>query len=194
MRISPICKNSEKNRFSLIFYLFKEEGVSGDRFSGGAAVSGGEDLGHPGRFPAAPADLEQRSDDGPDHVPQKPVCTDFKDQVIVFPAGVAQLRDMGRDIGFPSRVPDLAEGGFVGPADLLETGEIPPSEQVLAGLVHRIDIQRIAAAVGVFFEEGIPLPVQEILVAALHSVEAGVEIRGRHCYAVYGDPAGQHGI
>ena len=165
-----------------------------DGFSGDAAVSGVEDLCHPGRIPAAAADLQKRPDNGPDHVPQKPVRADFEDQVIILPAGIAQLGDVGRNIGFPGSVPDLADGSFVGPSDLLETGEIPLPEQVLASLVHRIDIQRIAAAVRVLFKEGIPLPVQEIFVASLHGVEAGVEIRGRHCYAVYGDPAGQHGI
>ena len=165
-----------------------------DGFSGDAAVSGGENLSHPSGLPAAPADLEKRPDNGPDHVPQKPVRTDLEDQVIILPAGIAQLSDMGRNIGFPGGIPDVADGGFVGPSDLLEAGEIPPPEQVLASLVHRIDIQWIATAVRVFFKEGIPLPVQEILVAALHRIEAGVEIRRCHCYAVYGDPAGQHGI
>ena len=168
--------------------------MAGDGFAGGAAVSGGQHLGHPLRTVPAPPDLQQCAHDRPDHVPQKTVRTDFEHQIITFFRRIAEFGHMGRDIGAPGGITHVADGSHVRAAGLFEAAEILPSDQVPAGLVHRVHVQGIAAATGIPFDERVAAPMQKILVSALNRVETGVKVGffcldGMNCHGT-----GQDGI
>ena len=69
------------------------------------------------------------------------------------------------------------------------------AQQVLTGLVHRVEIQaREAALPGVGGHERVFLPVNEIGIGTLCRAEAGVEIIGRRKDRMDRDSAGQDGI
>ena len=69
------------------------------------------------------------------------------------------------------------------------------AQQVLTGLVHRVEIQaREAALPGVGGHERVFLPVDEIGIGTLRCAEAGVEILGGRKDRVDHDRTGQDGI
>ena len=168
--------------------------MAGNRFPRGAAVPGRKDFPHPLRPVPAPADLQQRADDGPHHVPQEAVRLDFKDQVVAFLRRIAELRHVGRHVCPPFGMPHVADGRLVRAPDFLEAAEVLPSDEVAAGLVHRIHVKDVAAAAGIPFDERVAAPVQEILVSPLDGIETGVEIRPFRADAVDGHGTRQDGI
>ena len=168
--------------------------MTGDRFPRGAAVAGRKHLGHPFRFVPSPTDLQQGPHDGPHHVPQEAVRPDLEDQIVTLLRGIAQLRYVDRDIGPPCGEAHIADGSLVRPAGLFEAAEIPPSDQVAAGFVHRSHVQDVAAVTGIPFGERVPAAVQEIFVAAFDRIEPGVKIIFCRLDAMDGHGTGQDGI
>ena len=69
------------------------------------------------------------------------------------------------------------------------------AQEVLTGLVHRVEIQaREAALPGVGGHERVFLPVDEIGIGTLRRAETGVEILGSRKDRVDHDRTGQDGI
>ncbi len=89
----------------------QEEGVAGDGLAGvgagSAAIQQGQD---PFRRLLSAADLQQRPDDGADHVPKKAVRTHAKQQVIALLRRIMEQGDMRGRVGGPLRESHRAEG------------------------------------------------------------------------------------
>ena len=150
---------------------------------------------HPSRFMLTPSYLNQRPDNSPDHIPQKPVSTDTEVPIIRFLRFARNESVEGGGIGLPEGFGDGAEGGFVRPADLFEAGKIVLAQEVLTGLVHGVEVEAgIAALPGIGRHERVFFAVDEVGVGTLRRAEAGMEIIGRRKDRMDRDSAGQDGI
>ena len=150
---------------------------------------------HPSRFMLTPSYLNQRPDNSPDHIPQKPVSADTEVPIIRFLRFARNDSVEGRGVRFPEGFGDGAEGGLVRAADLFEAGKVMPPQKVLTGLVHGVEVQaREAALPGVGGHERVFLPVDEIGIGTLRRAEAGMEIIGRRKDRMDRDSTGQDGI
>ena len=155
---------------------------------------------HPSRFMLTPSYLNQRPDNSPDHIPQKPVSTDTEVPILWTPVagrrktGVHDRID-GWSIGLPESFGDGADGGFVRAADLFEAGKIVLAQEVLTCLVHGAEVEAgIAALPGIGRHERVFFAVDEVGIGTLRCAEAGMEIIGRRKDRMDRDSAGQDGI
>ena len=154
---------------------------------------------HPSRFMLTPSYLNQRPDNSPDHIPQKPVSTDTEVPIgrdfFLRPPIETHQGEIGGSIGLPESFGDGAEGGFVRAADLFEAGKIVLAQEVLTCLVHGAEVEAgIAALPGIGRHERVFFAVDEVGIGTLRRAEAGMEIIGRRKDRMDRDSAGQDGI
>ena len=183
-----------------ILYLAQEQRMPGHRLPGIPPRPRLDEFLHPCRVMLPSSHLNQRSDNSPYHIPQEPVSTYTEVPIIRFlrfarnDRGVAD-RIEGRGVRLPESFGDGAEGGFVRAADLFEAREIVLAQEVLAGLVHGVEVEAgIAALPGVGRHERVFFPVDEVGIGTLRRAESGVEIIGRRKDRMDRDSAGQDGI
>jgi hypothetical protein len=94
---------------------------------------------------------------------------------------------MGGDIRFPVGFEDCADGGFVVSAGLFEAREVMGSEEILAGLVHGVKVQRrITAEPGIIADKRVFAPVDEIGVFPPFGTEAGMHVCRHFRHRNYG--------
>lgn len=165
-----------------------------DGLSCGAPVSGGKHISHMGNLITPAADIKERSHDGAYHVPQKAVGGNREYQIVPFPGGIAHYPHMVRGISFPSGLEDGAYRSLVASARLFEAAEVVSAEKHLAGLVHRLHIQRKGIEIRIMPDERILLPVNKVVVSAEPGVEAGMEAGSRNFHFVNSYGNGQNGI
>ena len=183
-----------------ILNLAQEQRMPGHRFPGVPPRPRLDEFLHPSRVMLPSSHLNECPDNSPYHIPQEPVSTYTEVPIIRFlrfarnDRGVAD-RIEGRGVRLPESFGDGAEGGFVRAADLFEAREIVLAQEVLAGLVHGVEVEAgIAALPGVGRHERVFFPVDEIGIGTLRRAESGVEIIGRRKDRMDRDSAGQDGI
>ncbi len=178
-----------------IFHFAQEQRMSGHRLPGIPPRPRLDQFLHPSGVMLPSPHLDQRPDDGPDHIPQEPVGADSEVPVIRFLRFARHDSVKGWGIGLPESFGDGAEGGFVRAADFFEAGKIVRAQEVLAGLVHVFEVEAgIAALPGMGRHERVFFPMDEVGVRTLRRAESGMEIIVRRKDRMDRDSAGQDGI
>ena len=116
--------------------------MAGDRFSRFAAVACPEEFCHRVCASLPSADFKQCSHDGPDHIPQEPVCLNGE-----FPIAFLCAAVYDRCILFPLSFADSAYAGFVVSSNFLETGEIMLPKENYGSSVHLRKVERESAQI-----------------------------------------------
>lgn len=149
---------------------------------------------HVGDGISAAADVQKGAYDGTDHVAEKTIGRNCKNQIISWFRRIIHYTGMGGNIGFPAGLEDGADGSFAVASGLLETAEIVGSQKTLTGLIHGLNIQRISVQIRVRTGERVLLPVNEIVIPSKAGVEARMEVIGRNFHFVNHHGGRQNGI